>query len=125
MSESPIRTKIVLAAAALAAAILPLTFGDKSAVAQSDEVVPVVRVPAQYPTRELQRGRRGEVTLRFTIDVDGTTKDIEVVESSSSAFARPAVAALSKWRYVPQTEDGVPVERRGVQTVIRFALGRA
>jgi protein TonB len=104
----------------LAAAIVAVTFGAKSATAQSDEPVPLVRVAAVYPSRELLQGLSGDVTLRFAIDVDGRTKDIEVVESSSGAFERPAVKALSKWRYVPQTANGTPVEKRDVQTVIRF-----
>jgi hypothetical protein len=30
--------------------------------------------------------------------------------------------ALLKWRYVPPTENGAPVERPGVRTMIRFRL---
>ena len=118
MTGSPIQRRSLFAA--LAAAIVPLTFGAKSAAAQSDELIPVVRVAAYYPPRELLRGLSGDVTLRFTIDDDGTTKDIEVVESTSGDFERPAVRALSKWRFVPQTENGSPVEKRDVQRVIRF-----
>jgi TonB family protein len=64
------------------------------------------------------------VTLRFTIDVDGTTKDIEVVESTSPVFEQPAVEALGKWRYALQRENGALVARHGVQTVMRFELRR-
>ena len=120
MSGSPIQTRILFGTFALAAAIVPLTFGATSAAAQSDELVPLVRVAAYYPPRVLLRGESGDVTLRFTIDTDGTTKDIEVVESTSSDFERPAVKALSKWRYVPQTENGSPVEKRDLQRVIHF-----
>ena len=85
------------------AAATPIAFGAKSADAQGDELTPIVHVPAQYPLRALQRGNSGTVTLRFTIDVDGATKDIEVVESTSR-----------------QLENGDPIEKRGVQTVIRL-----
>jgi protein TonB len=113
--------KIQLGAFALAVVIAPITF----AVAQTGaELKPVVSVPPQYPPRMLQRGESGDVTLRFTIDVDGRTKDIEVVEASRAPFERPAVEALRQWRYAPLVENGVPVERHGVETVIRFALGR-
>ena len=120
MSGSLIQRSILFGTFALAAAIVPPTFGANSAAAQSDELIPVVRVAAYYPPRELLRGLSGDVTLRFTIDDDGTTKDIEVVESTSGDFERPAVRALSKWRFVPQTENGTPVEKRDVQRVIRF-----
>lgn len=118
MNES---LKHFLITVALAAVIAPVTFSVNRAAAQSAEPTLVHRVPPQYPARALQRGRSGQVTLRFTIDVNGATKDIEVVESSSSVFEDAAVKALRQWRYVPLIEDGKPVERRGVQTVISFA----
>jgi TonB family protein len=82
----------------------------------------VRRVAPQYPPRSLQRHENGAVVVRFTIDVDGTTKNIEVLESSARHFEQPAVEALSKWVFVPQVQGGVPVELRGVETVICFTL---
>ena len=120
-----IQGKILLGTFALAAAIVPITFGATGAAAQSGaEPIPLVRIAASYPKRALMRGDSGRVTLRFTIDVDGTTKDIEVVEATSPVFERPAVEALSKWRYALQRENGTLVARHGVQTVIRFELRR-
>jgi protein TonB len=84
--------------------------------------IPRVRIAPDYPQRALSRGQSGDVTLRFTIAADGTTKDIEIVDATSPIFERPAVEALSKWRYAPPTENGNRVEKRGVQTVISFAL---
>ena len=121
MSES--RKCLLLITFALAGASAPFPFGVQRAAAQSDAPAPIHVVPPQYPARALQRGRSGAVTLRFTIDVNGSTKDIEVVESSSSVFEDAAVEALSKWRYAPRTENGQPVEWR-VQTIIRFGLAR-
>jgi hypothetical protein len=45
-SGSPIQRRILFGTLALAAAIVPFTFGAKGATAQSDELVPVVRVAA-------------------------------------------------------------------------------
>jgi TonB family protein len=67
-------------------------------------------------------GRIASVVLEFTITVEGTTKDIVVVESSDPVFNQAAVDALAKWRYSPKIEDGQPVERRGVKTRIVFQL---
>ena len=122
MNES--RKGLLLLTYALAAASAPLAFSASSAAAQSGEPTLVHSVPPQYPGRALQRGRSGAVTLRFTIDVNGAPKDIEVVESSSSIFEDAAVAALRQWRYAPRTENGKAVEWPGVQTVIRFGQGR-
>jgi protein TonB len=46
-----------------------------------------------------------------------------VVDSSpKDTFDAAAVKSIARWRYNPKIEDGVPVERVGVQTVIRFQL---
>jgi protein TonB len=120
-----IQRKVLLGTFALAAAIVPITFGAAGVAAQSRaEPIPLVRIAPSYPRRALIRGDSGDVTLRFTVDVDGTTKDIEVVESTSPVFERPAVEALGKWRYALQREHGALVARHGVQTVIRFQLNR-
>ena len=120
MSGLPIQRRMVMAVLALAAGTA-LALGVDSVVAQSDEeLVPVVRVQPVYPARALQRDETGAVALRFTINAGGRTKDIEVIESSSRTFEQPAIDAVRKWRYAPQTENGNPVERRGVQTVLRF-----
>jgi TonB family protein len=119
MSESTPK-RIVLATFALAAASIPMTFGAKSAVAQDDEALtPLVRVAPAYPPRTATC-ESGAVAVRFTVDTDGTTKDIEVLESSSRFFEAPVVEAVSKWRYTPPTENGSPAEKRGLQTVLRF-----
>jgi TonB family protein len=66
---------------------------------------------------------RGSVVLEFTITVEGTVKDIVVVESTHPGmFDEAAVSALSRWRYNPKIENGQPVERRGVKTKITFVL---
>jgi protein TonB len=115
MSELPLRQKAALWVVTLAT-IAAITWSAQKALAQGGaELTPIVRVNPKYPPRALSRGNEGIVTLRFTITIDGTTKDIEIVESSSSSFERPAIEALSKWRYSAQA-----MERRGVETVIRF-----
>ena len=124
MSGSTIQKRILLGTLAFAAAIVPITFGAKSATAQSDVPIPRVRIRPDYPKPALVRGQSGDVTLRFTIAADGATKDIEVVNSSSPIFEEPAVQALSKWRYAPPMENGNRVEKSGVQTVISFVLAR-
>ena len=40
-------------------------------------------------------------------------------------FDDAALKAIARWRYNPKVEDGVAVERVGVQTVIRFQLAVA
>jgi protein TonB len=72
----------------------------------------------------VQQGLEGHVVLEFTITAQGTTTDISVVESSSPLFEQPAITALGRWRYNPQTVDGQAVERTGIHTMISFVLDR-
>jgi len=125
MSDLPIGKKVLLGTFALAAVIVPIVLGAVSgrALAQADQsVIPIVRVAPNYPPEALVAHREGQVMLSFTISAEGTTKDVVVLSSSSPEFEQPARDALLKWRYAPPTADGTPVERHGVQTIIRFQL---
>jgi len=87
------------------------------------EVLPLVRIPPDYPPRAAQRGLEGWVQVRFTISVTGQVKDAVVVQSEpGEIFDDAALKAIARWRYNPKVEGGVAVERVGVQTVIRFTL---
>lgn len=87
------------------------------------DVVPLVRIPPQYPPRAASRGIEGWVQVQFTITATGAVKDARVVDAEpEGVFDEAALGAIARWRYNPKVEDGVAVERVGVQTVIRFVL---
>lgn len=86
------------------------------------DTIPLVRVPPDYPQRALSRGLEGWVQVQFTITGTGTVKDAVVVKSSSQIFEEAAIKAILRWRYNPKIENGVAVDRVGVQTIIRFTL---
>jgi protein TonB len=87
------------------------------------DTVPLVRIEPAYPQRAVERGIEGWVLVRFTITPIGTVKDVVVVESNPpKVFDDAAVQAVLHWKYNPKIEDGVAVERRGVQTILRFQL---
>jgi TonB family protein len=91
-------------------------------------------VVAQYPQLPLSHGIEGAVTLRFTVLPDGSTADIEVVNTESEApfedravqaisnslFEENAIRALQQWRYAPLIRDGQPVAQSAMVR-IRFA----
>ncbi len=55
----------------------------------------------------------GWVELRFTVDVDGRTRDIQVLDSSPPGhYEESALAAVRRWRFEPLVERGQPVESR-------------
>ncbi len=87
------------------------------------DVIPLVRIPPDYPPRALQRGLEGWVQIQFTITATGTVKDPMVVNADpKNIFDDAALKAIARWRYNPRVEGGVAVERVGVQTIIRFQL---
>jgi protein TonB len=87
------------------------------------DVLPLVRIPPDYPPRAVSRGIEGWVKIQFNISSIGTVKDAKVIAADPPGmFDDAALKSISRWRYNPKVEGGVPVERVGVQTVIRFEL---
>ena len=89
----------------------------------SEGYVPKFQVPPVYPRRALAKEIEGCVMLQFTVKEDGTTKDPEVLWSvPSKIFDRSAMNSALRYRYVPQMEEGQPVEVSNVKTVVVFKI---
>ena len=86
------------------------------------EYLPIVIVAPQYPARAASRGLEGYVIVELTVTPTGSTKDIFVVESTSSLFERAAMDAAAKFKYKPRVIDGEPVEVPGVRYKVTFVL---
>jgi protein TonB len=87
------------------------------------DVIPLVRFEPEYPPRAIARNIEGWVRVQFTIAANGSIVDpIVVAAEPAGTFEEAALAAIRRWRYQPRVEDGVAVERVGLQTVIRFDL---
>lgn len=86
------------------------------------EYLPIVKVAPVYPARAASRGLEGYVIVEFVVTRTGTTRDVTVVESTSSLFERAAVDAAFKFKYKPRVIDGEPVEVPGVRNKITFVL---
>jgi len=87
------------------------------------EEMPLVRINPDYPPRAQSRGIQGWVIVQFTITPAGTVKDAKVVEGEpKGVFDEAAVNAVSRWKYNPKVQEGVAVERRGVQVKLTFKL---
>jgi periplasmic protein TonB len=123
----------------------PALANTETAAAQSDNIVPIPKpsntTPTataasgslqkllklkryqapDYPPEAATRGVGGVVTVAFTVDVKGTTRDIKVTASNpEKLFDRAAVAAVRRWRYDPVEVNGVPTEIP-TTLAIRFA----
>ena len=87
------------------------------------EILPLVRVPPQYPARALARGMEGWVLLEFTVSKTGAVLNPSIVQADPPImFNRAALRAVRRWKYKPQIINGKPADRPGVQTVIVFEL---
>ena len=86
------------------------------------EYLPIVKVAPIYPPRAAARGLEGYVIVSYTVTTNGETRDVQVVESSSTLFERAAIESAQKYKYKPRIIDGTPVEVAGVTTRIEFVL---
>lgn len=87
------------------------------------DVIPLVRINPDYPQRALSRGIEGWVQVQFTITETGSVSDAIVVASEpQGVFDDAAIKAILRWRYNPKMEEGTPVSRVGMQTILRFNL---
>lgn len=79
-------------------------------------LVPIFRVPPQYPLRAERKRIEGWIRVEFTVDEQGHVVDPIVVESHPSrVFDRAAIKAVSKWKFKPKIIDGIAVKQRAVQ----------
>ncbi|HEY5569507.1 MAG TPA: energy transducer TonB [Gammaproteobacteria bacterium] len=84
---------------------------------------PVVRMDPDYPLSALRRRTEGWVKVEFSITATGMVGDAIVVDAApENVFEAAALKAIGRWRYEPKVVNGVPVERAGMQTLIRFRL---
>jgi TonB family protein len=78
---------------------------------------PVKQSKPDYPRSALLNGEEGWVRLGFRVQPGGEVSDIEVLESSQRVFEKPALRAMKKWRFQPDTVEGKPVSTPMVQTI--------
>lgn len=87
------------------------------------DVLPLYRAAPDYPPQALKNEIEGWVVVQFSINEVGAVTNAFVVESEpGTIFDEAALKAINRWRYNPRVENGVAVERVGLQTVIRFEL---
>lgn len=94
----------------------------KGPTAAALNLVPLATPAPEYPRDAMVAGTQGYVLVEFTINLEGSTQDIAVVDASPQrVFDQAARRAVSRWKFQPLLEDGTPVEKR-VQRRIDFKL---
>ena len=70
-------------------------------------------VAPRYPRSAERRNISGWVDVVFTVNVDGSVTDVEVIGSEpGETFVDSATKAVQKWEFEPVVEDGRVVEKR-------------
>ncbi len=88
---------------------------------RTEPPVPVRTTAPDYPETMRSRGLSGLVLVNCLIDEKGSVQDMKVEKASNDEFVRPAMKALSKWRFKPAQRDGAKVSIR-VSIPIRFTF---
>jgi TonB family protein len=68
------------------------------------------QVAPEYPFSLRLQSKKGEVTIEFDVETDGSVSHPEVVKSSHPDFEAPAVEAVLQWKFKPGLKDGQPVK---------------
>jgi protein TonB len=128
-SSSDARAEVAALAAPMGVAgtggvggILGGGFGGAGGGGIDRDPVPLVRIEPTYPPGAQSRGIEGWVHVRFTITGAGNVKGAAIVDSSDAIFNNAAIRAIQQWKYQPQLEEGKPVDREGVEVVLRFEM---
>ncbi len=101
-----------------------LTAPDAGGILGDLDVVPLVRVPPEYPPGAARRRLGGWVHLEFTVTATGTVTDVRVIDASPpGVFDDAAVRAARRFKYRPQMRSGSPMDRPGVELLMRFDPG--
>ncbi len=66
-------------------------------------------VAPQYPRSMRDSGIRANVTVQFTVDIDGNVKDPIIVRTNNDIFNQSAISAIRRWKFKPATREDVPV----------------
>ncbi len=89
------------------------------------EMLPLVNVTPEYPTRAASRGIEGWCQISFTVDGSGNVVEdtIRVVdEDPPNTFDRSSIRAATRFKFQPRVKDGVGVAVPNVQYVFRYVL---
>lgn len=90
---------------------------------QFEQINPVTLEAPEPPSSRVGPGPEGWIKLRFTINSDGTTDNIEILDFMPSAFSRRNTEnAVESWTFNPAMVDGEAVEWHNNIVVVNFDL---
>lgn len=100
-----------------------LDIGNAGISITDGEMLPLVNVTPQYPTRAASRGIEGWCQVSFTVTATGGVSDVIVVDAEPSGiFDSSSIRAAEKFKFQPKVVDGQGVPVPNVQYVFRYQL---
>lgn len=110
---------------------------DPTSYADSDrDYLPIVKVMPVYPQRAAAKSLVGWVLVEFTVTANGTVIDPVVIDNCAiislqhaympcdnqpnRIFDKAALRSALKFKYVPKTINGVPIDTVGVRNLFTF-----
>jgi TonB family protein len=92
-------------------------------IAEGTYAIPIKRNSPNYPKKALRVGIEGWVVVNFSVNEDGTTDDIVVLNASINRyFEKEAIRTVAGWKYKPATWDGAPVAQANKTASIVFTM---
>jgi protein TonB len=89
-----------------------------SAAMFDGDLLPLQRIPPQYPRDAARAGVTGWVQLEVLVNADGSVRSAKVTDAKPKGlFEAAAVQAVMRWKFKPKIQDGKPVEQRGSQKI--------
>jgi protein TonB len=82
------------------------------------DIIPLQRIPPQYPRDAARSGITGWVQLEVMVNADGSVRSARVLESKPKGlFEAAAVQAVLRWKFKPKVVNGQPVQQKGSQRI--------
>jgi periplasmic protein TonB len=91
--------------------------------AVTEGAVPLRTSAPTYPYDLKRDGITGVVTVVFSVDENGNVVEPAIQKSTNSGFDQAALNAISKWKFRPARQDGVPV-RSKVAIPLQFTISK-
>jgi protein TonB len=96
-------------------AAIPASGNAANALVSARTLTLVRDAKPKYPEWALQQLISGWVEMEFTVEKDGSVKDIKVMDAEpKGTFNAAATSAMMRRRYAPVMRDGAPVAQRAV-----------
>jgi bla regulator protein BlaR1 len=92
-------------------------------VGKASITTPVIRIEPKYPVEAARDNQEGSVTLQFDITKNGSTDNIQVIESfPQQTFDKVSVTALKQWTYKPRIQGGQAQRQTGITVQLDFRM---